>query len=90
MAILAIEPTLEILMFVCSILDIPVRFSTDDKETDHSGVMKVAKKQAKSIGATSPATLQEWLAQNESKREEPVTVKEVKKAVSLLSPQGVK
>ena len=90
MAILAIEPTIEILMFISSLLDIPVRFSTDDLDTDWCGVMKVAKKQAESIGAASPATLQEWLAQNEQEVEEPVTIKEVKKAVSLLSPQGVK
>ena len=91
MAILAVEPTIEILMFISSLLDIPVRFSTDDLDTDWCGVLKVAKKQAEAVGAASPATLQEWLAQNDKQEaEEPVTVKEVKKAVSLLSPQGVK
>ena len=90
LAILAVEPCIEILMFICSILDVPVQFSSDDKETDWTGTLKVASKQAKRVGASSPATLQEWLSQNEQQMVEPVTKKEVKKAVSLLAPKGGK
>jgi hypothetical protein len=88
LAILAVEPCIEVLMFISSLLDIPVKFASDDKETDWQGVMRVASKQAKNVGASSPATLQEWLAQNdvEEQPEEPVTKAAVKKAVSLLAP----
>jgi hypothetical protein len=88
LAILAVEPCIEILMFISSLLDIPVKFSSDDVETDWQGVMRVASKQAKNVGASSPATLQEWLAQNdiEDEPEVPVTKAAVKKAVSLLAP----
>ena len=87
LAILAIEPTIEALMFVCSLLDIPVKFSTDNRETDWTGTMKVASRQAKQLGASSPASLQEWLAQNEQPEEVEVTTEKVKAARSLLSPR---
>jgi hypothetical protein len=89
LAILAIEPTIEALMFLASTLDVPVRFSSDKDDEDWTGIKQVARIQAEVIGTSSPASLREWLGQNDEVVEKEITPETVKQAVgSLLDAKG--